>query len=222
MWLQSSSFVSMSFWAIAPVYGYLDWLYEQDRRPAYEEYRLWLQVLQQSDPQRRLTLKAPAHTGALAVLHQTLPDAMLIQTHRDPVTVSNSLNSLISTLHRMASDQLDLPRMVEANLRMLQQDLERNLAAREAYPNVVFDVQYEQLVADPIGTVQRIYHHFGLEWSSVYEAQLKAYMRENPRAKHGQHSYAASDFGQTPEQLAARFGAYSARLGLFGAARSVA
>ena len=83
----------------------------------------------------------------------------------------------------MATDQSDLRRMVEANLRMIESELERNTLPRaRQYPSVVFDVQYEQLVADPVGTVRRIYHHFGLEWSSGLRSSTEGlYARKSAR-----------------------------------------
>ena len=86
MWLQNSSFVSMSFWAVAPVYSYLDWYIPPGSQPGLRRIPALAAAAAAGDPRRRLTLKAPAHTGSLAALHRTLPDALLIQTHRDPVT----------------------------------------------------------------------------------------------------------------------------------------
>ena len=213
MWLLAATFVSVVFWVVAPVYGYLDWYSRQDSVKAYQEYYWLLQVLQAVDPTRRLTLKAPAHTGALAALLQTIPNALLIQTHRNPVTVCNSLNSLFYSLHGSVTERLDLPRMAEANIRLLENDIALNLATRDTYPNTVFDVYYEQLVADPVGTVKGVYDHFGLAWSDVYEQRLHAHVRENPREKYGRHRYASDNFGQTDAAIAKRFVIYSERFG---------
>lgn len=213
IWIQSLTFVSVSFWVLAPVYGYLEWYSERDRRAAYREYRLLLDVLQATDPERRLVLKAPAHTGALGILGETVPDALLIQTHRDPVVACTSLNSLTYSTHASVSDALDVHRMAEANVGFLARELGRNLAARDAAP-AVHDVHYEELIRDPVGTVKRIYTRFGLEWSEAYEARLLAYLREHPREEHGRHTYRARDFGQTEAAIAERFAAYSERFGL--------
>src|ERR687893_3044256 len=83
IWLLANTFLSPLFWAFAPVYGYLDWYKNQDRLQAYYEYRLLLQVLQAVDPTRRLALKSSTHTGAVETLLQTVPGALLIQTHRN-------------------------------------------------------------------------------------------------------------------------------------------
>jgi hypothetical protein len=213
IWLLAATFVSPIFWVLAPVYGYLEWYKDQNRLQAYQEYRLLLQVLQAGDPTRRLALKAPAHTGALDALLKTIPDALLIQTHRNPLEASNSLNSLFYSLHSAVTERVDAPRMAQALLSLQQHEIERNLAARDGHPGAVFDVYYDQLVADPIGTVRGVYDHFGLAWSEAYEEQLVTYLRKNPKGMYGPHRYASVDFGQSDKVIAERFAAYSERFG---------
>ena len=216
LWLLAATFLSPAFWVLGPVYGYLEWYKGQDRLQSYREYRLFLQVLQKADPTRRLALKAPTHIGALEVLLKTVPEALLIQTHRNPVEASNSLNSLFYSLHSGMTERLDVRRMAEANLSLQEHEIALNLAARDAYPNALFDVYYDRLVADPIGTVRGIYAYYELAWSEEFEQRLISYMQQNPRGKHGPHRYAPEDFGQTDEAIAERFTAYSERFGFTG------
>ena len=82
IWLFAVTLLSPIFWVLAPVYGYLQWYKNQDRIKSYGEYRWLLQALQDTYPTRRLALKAPAHTGALDALLKTVPEALLVQTHR--------------------------------------------------------------------------------------------------------------------------------------------
>ena len=214
MWLLATTFVSPVFWAVAPVYGYLDWYKGQDRLKAYKEYRWLLQVLQAIHPRCRLALKAPAHTGALSALLKTIPDALLVQTHRHPVEACNSLNSLFYSVHAMVTKRVDAHRMAEANVSLQEHEIALNLAARDAHPGAVLDVHYDRLIADPVGTVRSIYDHFGLVWSDTFEERLGSYVRQNPKGRHGPHRYASGDFGLTDGAIAERFAAYSERFGL--------
>ncbi len=213
LWLLANTFLSPVFWVLGPVYGYLEWYKSQDRLQSYREYRLFLQVLQKADPTRRLALKAPAHTGGLEALLKTVPEALLVQTHRNPVEASNSLNSLFYSLHSGMTERLNVRRMAQANLSLQEHEIAANLAARDAHPGVVFDVYYDRLVADPIGTVRSVYGHYGLAWPEAFEQRLRSYVQQNPRGKHGPHRYAPEDFGQTDEAIAERFAAYSERFG---------
>jgi hypothetical protein len=214
IWLLASTFFSPLFWALAPVYGYLDWYKNQDRLQAYYEYRLLLQVLQAADPTRRLVLKSSTHTGAIETLLQTIPGSLLIQTHRNPVETSASLASLFYSLHSRMTDRLDVRRMTEAILSFHEHQIARNLEARDTHPGALFDVYYDRLVADPIGTVRDIYDHYGLAWSEEFAERLNFYLQHNPRGKHGTHLYAPEDFGQTGDAIAERFAPYIDRFEL--------
>ena len=70
-------------------------------RPAYRGHRRWLQLLQWRCP-GRWVLKSPCHLWHLRALVATYPDALLVQTHRDPLKVLSSLTSLATTLRKMA------------------------------------------------------------------------------------------------------------------------
>ena len=111
MLLLDTAMVSLSFWVMSSAYSYLDWWLTRDKVHAYRIYREHLLWLQSQTPQARLNLKAPAHTGCLDALLVAIPDAMIVQTHRDPVAALTSANSLVSTLHQMATDAMDLPRV---------------------------------------------------------------------------------------------------------------
>jgi hypothetical protein len=214
IWLLANTFLSPLFWAFAPVYGYLDWYKYQDRLQAYYEYRLLLQVLQAADPTRRLALKSSTHTGAVETLLQTVPGSLLIQTHRNPVETFASLASLFYSLHSRMTERLDVRRMTEAILSFHEHQIARNLATRNTHPGALFDVYYDRLVADPIGTVRDIYDHYDLAWSEEFAERLNYYVQQNPRGKHGAHRYAPEDFGQTGEAISERFAAYIERFEL--------
>lgn len=214
IWLLANTFLSPLFWAFAPVYGYLDWYKNQDRLQAYYEYRLLLQVLQGADPTRRLALKSSTHTGAVETLLQTVPGALLIQTHRNPVETSASLVSLFYSVHSRMTERLDVRRMTEAILSFHEHQIARNLAARDDHPGALFDVYYDRLVADPIGTVRDIYDHYDLAWSEEFAERLNYYLQLNPNGKHGAHRYAPETFGQTGEAISERFAAYIERFEL--------
>jgi hypothetical protein len=212
-WALGMTFTSLIFPIIAPVYSYVDWYLTQDRVKKYQEYRWILQFYQSYEPTRRLVLKAPEHLSSVTELRQAIPNVLIIQMHRDPVQCINSHNSLRYTLHSPITDNLDVSRMAEMNLRTMGAEMDRLLVARKAHPGTVFDVSYEKLVADPIGTVKGIYEHFELAWSEAYEEVLNSYLRNNHKGKHGTHYYCATDFGLTDAKIAARFEAYIERFG---------
>jgi hypothetical protein len=204
------TFNSNIFGTLSPLYGYVEWYLENTGSlQKYEEYSWLLKHFQSQEPEQRLVLKAPAHTGNLEPLTQTIPNAMIIQTHRDPVVSYVSACSLVKTYHLAMSNEVDVPRMAEQCLRLYELWLKRSIEFREAHPGVIYDVFYDGLVSNPIGTVRGIYSNFQLPWSNVYEAELRAFVTSNPKDKHGKHHYKAADFGLTDGEINERLRFYS-------------
>jgi Sulfotransferase family len=112
------------------------------------------------------------------------------------------------------TERPDVRRMIEAILSFHEHQIARNLATRDTHPDALFDVYYDRLVADPIGTIRDIYDHYDLAWSEEFAERLNYYVQQNPRGKHGAHRYAPEDFGQTGEAISERFAAYIERFEL--------
>lgn len=205
--IQGMTFNSLSFYASAPVYSYLDWYRQAKRFKVYREYASMLHWYQFQD-ERRLVMKSPPHAADLSELLAAVPNAMVVQTHRDPVQVINSLNSLFHTLHSFQMSPYDLKKMVETNLQQMEYIYENNLKKRQKLNHNICDVDYNALVKDPIGTTKKVYAHFGLEWTDDNEKALSQFMNRNPKDKHGKHRYSAKDFGLTDEGIRERFAKY--------------
>jgi hypothetical protein len=205
-----ATFETWYYWMAAPVYGYLDWYTGQDHRAKYREYRAWLQVLQFAHPGRRLVLKSPEHIGGLSALLEVVPEARVIQLHRDPGTSFASFVSLTRTTQRMFTGRVDQVRSARASLALLAGELRRNLAARDQVPGAVLDVRYEDLIADPSSAAQRIYQQAGLEWTDAAASGLRRYLQQNPPGRHGAHHYRL-DTGVSPGELRASFRDYQER-----------
>src|SRR5260370_39707454 len=71
-------------WANVPTYT--RWMLDADPGPAYEYHHLVLQLLQSAAP-GRWALKTPHHAAFLDEGLRQYPDARLVMTHRDPITV---------------------------------------------------------------------------------------------------------------------------------------
>ncbi len=212
MFLLDSSLCSAAFWIFGPIYGYVEWLLDQDLRPAYRVYREHLQMFAAGSPGRRLVLKAPFHTPYLEELIGAVPEAMVVQTHRDPVKITSSVNSLFASYHGAACRDLDVGRMARVNLDLLTRMARGSMEARAHIgEDRVLDVSHAALVEDPIGVVRRIHSHHGLPFDGEYEATLEAYLERRPRRRFGKHEYSADEFGMTDAEIAAEFTAYVER-----------
>ena len=191
---------------------YARWLYHQDLEPLYRRHRLQLQLLSWRCRAERWVLKAPMHLLGLPAILTVYPDARIIMTHRDPVSVVVSEASLFRTMRKAFHSELDSAAIGREMVEHLGDWTDAALAARDAHPQTPFaDVSYRALVADPMAAVRRVYGTFGATLSSAAAARMEAWLRANPQHKHGAHRYAPGDFGVDPAEVRARFAGYTER-----------
>ena len=77
---------SNSYESLANVPRYTEWLRRQDWTDAYARHKQNLQLVGLNDPEKRWILKNPSHMTALDALMTVYPDALVVYTHREPVT----------------------------------------------------------------------------------------------------------------------------------------
>jgi len=210
MHIVGPSFQTRTLWNLAPVYSYQDWLSQVDKTDKYVEYVDYLRVVQATRPNQRLVLKAPDHVDGITELLNVLPEAMVVQTHRDMPEQFGSYMSLGRTTRKIAVNALDTAREVETTLKMADVSIARSTAAHAAHPGKIFDVKYTDLIADPLATARRVYAHFGLDMTEETVAGLSSYQKRNPKGKHGAHDYSLEDVGLSADIITERYKSYSA------------
>jgi hypothetical protein len=180
-----------------PSYG--RWtIYAADMAPAYRWHRRFLQHLGSRHPGRRWVLKSPGHIWCLGALLAEYPDALLVQTHRDPLRIVASVASLIATLRRLASAETSIPEVAGEWADYLLEGLDRSVTAREdgtVPKGRVVDLHFAAFVADPFATIREVYERLGLELTADAEARMRAFLAANPADKHGAHRYRFADTG---------------------------
>ena len=213
--LLQNSFVSLDASARVSLRSYVHYLFVHDMRPEYRYYREQLQLLQWKSRGDHWVLKTPVHLLALDALLAELPDAAIVQTHRNPREVIPSLCSLTALIRRIFTDRPGLHRVGEDILSWWGDLLERGLAVRaRSDERRFFDLDYRALMNDPIGEVRRVYSYFDYEFLSAFEERMRTWLAEHPQGKHGVHRYRLEEFGLTREAVDARFANYSARFSL--------
>jgi hypothetical protein len=215
--LMQYDFASMVWSTTHRVPSYQAWLGEADVRPLYRSHRRQLQYLQWRWPADRWVLKSPGHLWMLDALLAVYPDARIVQTHRDPLTVVASLTSLVGLLRRLASDDVDMHEIGAYWTALLADGLERSMAARDRADlpsSQIVDMHFRDFIADEVGFVRRIYEHFGLELSAEAEARMRRFLVDNARDKHGRHRYTLRDAGLDVATERRRFARYQERFGI--------
>ncbi|MDD9941472.1 MAG: sulfotransferase [Myxococcales bacterium] len=208
-WLTRHSFASLIFGYTLNIPSYTRWLLGRSQARAYAEHRCQLQLLAQRDGEvgQRLVLKDPGHLWALSELANTYPDALIVRLHRDPAQAVPSLCSLMHTLQAMDSQISDPTQVGPFASEMVACGLERERAFRKTPAGErVFDVEYEDLVGDPIGTVRSICARAGHPLDELAITRLDRWLGRHPQHAAGRHVYQAEDFGLRADELRERFG----------------
>jgi hypothetical protein len=184
--------------------GYAAWTEEQGpdfMLPAYRWYATQLQVLQAGGPSGRWVLKSPAHVGNLRALLDVLPDARVVLAIRDPRATVASACSLYSFLGRSTSENLRTgrfgPRLAESLAGALTRGLETAALEQER----IRVVSYDDLTADPIGTLKDIHAGFGIPFSAAIESAARSWLAANPQGRHGVHVYDLKSYGLDEETV---------------------
>ena len=213
--VMSQDFKSLSWEAIANVPSYGAWLHDTDQESAYRYHRQVLQVLQSGGVDGRWTLKSPHHAIALDALTAVYPDARLVLLHRDPVVLCASVCSLIATLSSTFTDADHTAYIAGHWTAMLEDSVARIEAFRTTHPqHEIVDVQYADLVSEPVATVRALYGALGLGLDETAEAAMAAYVAAHPKGSFGRHGYDLGRYGLDGDALAERFAPYVERYGI--------
>jgi NAD(P)-dependent dehydrogenase (short-subunit alcohol dehydrogenase family) len=213
--LLDHSFMSQSSEAIMHVPAYSRWLEEHSSLEAYRYLARMLKVLLWQKPGDFWVLKTPHHMEYLHELLAVFPDAVIVQTHRDPQATMGSFCSMVAHGRSVFSDAIE-PREIGSHwLRKVRRMIDRSLAVREAGAAASFvDVAYYDLVADPIAQVRRIYAHAGRELTPPALAAMERVVARDTQHRYGRHAYSARDFGLSPARVEETFADYRARFGI--------
>jgi hypothetical protein len=205
------AFASMQFEWSYRVPSYAKFYQATNQTEGYRYFRKVLQTLQWLRGGERWVLKAPQHLEQLSPLLAVFPDATLVQTHRDPVPAIISLASLTTYGGRRYYDHPN-PIAVGADMAaIVERLLHKGMGDRPAQDPRFVDIQFADLIADPIGMVRRIYAASKDQLSSDAEARMRAWSANNRQEKHGRHDYDAADFGFDLADLRRRVAAYQSR-----------
>jgi hypothetical protein len=212
--LITRSFMSVDFIFYFHLPGYVRWLRAQDQTKAYEELRLWLQVLQYQDPSRR-KLRWLLKTGhylwcaGLPYILRTFPGAKALMTHRSLERVIPSVCSLQSTFIAGHTRDFDPAWLGPEAMDLYADGLADLIAVRKAQPERFVDIPYADLIADPRAQFRRALTAMGMTVGPADEEAASQWLKDSSDDGHPQHAYKPEDFGVTPEQIRARFKFYS-------------
>jgi len=199
--LLAIDFSTMLFETTAAMPSWRDYYLAHDQTPHYEYLRTVLKVLQWLRGGERWVLKSPQHIEQFPALRATFPDATFVVTHRDPVSVTTSVATMITYTARLSHERVD-PHFIggywaDRIVRMLRScaDERDMLPAHQS-----IDVHFDEFMADDVAMVERIYDLAGQPTTDDARAAMRAFMDDHPRGKFGGIVYDLADFGLDPSE----------------------
>jgi hypothetical protein len=215
--IHSYTFLSEEFLATCRIPKYEAFLHAADLKPAYIWQRRFVQYLQSRSPIRRWVFKSPDHVYGLKELFAVFPDAVVIQTHRNPLKVLRSSAQLIQVLHGVFAPRVDLGRIARREARVLAETIERATNFRDGHPELAdrfVDLSYTELVSNPLAAVQRIYKRLDAPLSE--DAAQRMTQLASRRSRYPKH-FATPTLAQLGLDVSAemrRFDPYCSRFGI--------
>lgn len=191
---------------------YDSWWRSRDETASYRRYADNLRLIGADAAAQRWLLKNPGHIAHLGSLLDVFPDAMIIQTHRDPAKSIPSVCGVIwparCFFHARQMPAIEIgPRELE----LWAWSVERAESVRERCSGQFFDVRFDDFNRHPMMVVHEIYRHFSLDLHPETEQRMKQWLKSNTRHKHGRHEYSPQQYGLSKEAIHERFANYMQR-----------
>jgi hypothetical protein len=198
-----------------PVAGYRKWWRSADLTETYLYHRRVVKLLGAKCPPELWLFKAPHHKFHLEALANAYPGIRFVMTHRDPAKVVPSYTSLVSTIFPPAARQRDLQALGHEVSEHLRDGMQRAIAERARIGEDRFlDVHHHELVADPRGTVRRVYDWLGLELKPDVAQSIFDWQQANAMGTQGAHRYTAQQFGLSADQIRSDYDFYIRHFGV--------
>jgi len=210
--LQMPDFATYQWEWMGDVPGWRDYYLAHDQTPHYAYGHTMLKaIVFQFPDDRRWILKGNQHSEQLPALLNNYPDAFIVQTHRDPLAILQS----VLTMRGLAVLANQKRPNIEAHVAYWVDRIERMLRAyirdyRRIPDHRRVDLMFQDVLADDIGSAQRVLEAAGLPTTPESTGDLKNYMVHHQRGRAGRVVYdLAGDFNLNPGELRERFRFYT-------------
>ena len=217
--IQSHTLLSEEFISTCNIPTYEAFLRTADLRPAYAWEKRFLRLLQTSQLGARWILKSPDHVRGLDALFSAFPDALIIQTHRNPLDSLRSSIQLTEVLQGLYGRPQTREQLADREAKNLSWSMQRLIRFRDEHPelaNRFVDVNYSELSSDPISVVRRIFRHFDIPLSNETIARMTQLARSRSVYKGRRTAPSLAEVKMNPRTHLILFGEYCRRFGIPG------
>lgn len=122
--------------------------------------------------------------SAPATLLEAFPGALIVQTHRHPLKTVPSHCSMITPLIKMKSDAITTEQIGAFTCKRWADMSNQVIDLRDRIGDDRFiDIQYEDLTADAIGEMGKVFDRMGRTMTEVDRAAMEQHLIDNVRTK---------------------------------------
>jgi len=197
-----------------------DWWFNESKSSIFacKYLRLCFQAMISKFRTHHIVSKNPGHAYYLENLMAEFPKANVIFTHRDPKKVVPSWSKIcLHSWHFFFHNDFEHPDKhelltVKGHTKSILEQLtllaDRLVKSRKYFAEneperekQFFDMKFQSLIKDPIGTVKEIYAYFGYEFTEEFERKIKEYLENQPRDEYGRVSYSLDELATTKEEI---------------------
>jgi len=196
---------------------YQAYIAKQDMEPALRYHRRVLKLLQWKNPREHWVLKDVKNLDYLDSIMKVYPDACIVWPHRDPVRALASTISILGTIQWARTDNPfkggSYEYVTDVNLSAARLNaVIDQLEAGVVPPKQFYNLHYQNLVKDPMGTVDALHRHFGIALSEAGRAGMAKYVADHPRDSRPTHQFSIG----SPDAVARARQAYRRYQDYFG------
>jgi omega-hydroxy-beta-dihydromenaquinone-9 sulfotransferase len=171
---------------------------DEERQDWEKTFLQFLRLISLRHPGKPIVLKSPPHTARVAVLRGLFPRARFVHLVREPMSVFAStvrLRREIRAVNALAPwSEVQLEQEVLEALPEMYRDFERDRAAIP--PGQFHQMRYEDLVRDPLATLEQCYEAIGLEDFARVRPHVERYLADLRK-------YRTNEYAVSPEGAAA-------------------
>jgi hypothetical protein len=215
-------FQSLRFDTTFRIPSYLAWQDRHGHTLAYRFHKRFLQHLQHQtgdDPEQvQWVLKCPDHVFALDAVRSIYPDARIVFLHRDPLKVLPSVAKLTEILRKPFTEHQDLSEIGAQVTSRWHQGVEAMMRAADSSETggngrsgAICHIHYRDLTDNPLGTIARLYAHFGMPLDDGAIRGITAEMNRETRGGYARNVYRFADHGLNAQRERGFFAGYMER-----------
>ncbi|MGE4337971.1 MAG: sulfotransferase [Pigmentiphaga sp.] len=209
--LQMPDFTTYQWEWMAEVPGWRDYYLSHDQTPHYAYGKHMLKAIAYQFPsERRWILKGNQHSEQLPALIANYPDAYIVQIHRDPLAIIQSVLTMRGLSILNDQKHPDIKAHVDYWVDRIERMLRAYIRDMDKVPQGQrLDILFGDVIADDVGTAQKVLEFAGLPSTPESVADMREYMDSHPRGKDGRVVYdLAGDFNLDVAALRERFAFY--------------